>query len=371
MGKVIRRNDMAAASSAEEAKNNSQGGQKANLDSAIIEVKFGKDIKGVETRVIQTAKPAEVKVEKTSFWQVAKAHARRIFVELLNLFFNHDWIFWLIGQVNRKLGLIKSVFLVYPATDDYMLAYSYVYRSRWHEWKPGPIGIFWQNGKFGVKFAISASNGQFSEPDNKEKLRKVAERMEKIRQLFCAERKTFAGILPGVLFAKRMVRETPEADVTVEAVRQAIEKVKLLEGLSNNTPVIVLGARGFIGRRVVASLTNDGCLVCSVDIAGNGRYPWPFHLRGKPVLLVNISINSALSEYVHLLWPELVIVNEVYPEPCQQTAEQLKAVGCHCYHVVGVKARALPSFPGGYQGGIPCCAAWHSPEMEVLLKKIV
>lgn len=299
-----------------------------------------------------------------------KSHARRLFTELLNLFFNHDWIFWLVGLINKRIGVIESIFLVYPATDDYTFAYSYTYRSRWHEWRPGPIGFFRQNGKIGIKFAISAHNGQFSDPANKDKLRQLVERMERLRKLFCAKHKTFAGILPGVLFMKRLVRETPEADVTVEAVKQVIGKVKSLEGLDEDTPVIVLGGKGFIGRRVVAALPQG--TVYSVDIAGNnGQNCWPSHLQGKPALLVNISLNSALSQYIRLMWPELVMVNEVYPEPSDELAEQLKNIGCHCYHIVGVKARALPSFPGGYQGGIPCCAAWQSEKMEALFKRIV
>jgi len=149
-----------------------------------------------------------------------------------------------------------------------------------------------------------------------------------------------------------------------------IGKVKSLEGLSDDTPVIVLGGRGFIGRRVVSSLPKS--IVYSVDIAGNnGQNVWPSHLQGKPVLLVNISLNSALGQYVPLLWPEVVVVNEVYPEPTPELALQLEIIGCHCYHIVGVKAGALPSFPGGYQGGIPCCAAWQSEKMEALFKRIV
>lgn len=299
-----------------------------------------------------------------------KSHARRLFTELLNLFFNHDWIFWLIGLANKRLGVIGSIFLAYPATDDYSDAYTYRWRARTMEWNPRPIGFFWQNGKIGIKFAISANNGQFSDPANKDKLCHLVQRMEKLRKLFHAKHKTFAGILPGVLFMRRLVRETPEADVTVEAVKQVIGKVKLLEGLGNDTPVIVLGGRGFIGRKVVASLPKD--IVYGVDIAGgNGHDCWPSHLQGKPVLLVNISLNSALGQYVHMMWPELVVINEVYPEPSDELAEQLKSIGCHCYHVVGVKAGALPSFPGGYQGGIPCCAAWQSEDMEALFKRIV
>jgi hypothetical protein len=299
-----------------------------------------------------------------------KSHVRRLFTELLNLFFNHDWLFWLIGLINRRIKVVGSVFLAYPANDEYSDAYTYRWRARTMKWNPRPIGFFWQNGKIGVKFAISASNGQFSDPANKDNLCQLVERMEKLRKLFSAKHKTFAGILPGVLFLKRLVRETPEADVTAEVVKQVIGKVKSLEGLSEDTPVIVLGGKGFIGRRVVASLPHG--TVYSVDIAGNnGQSVWPSHLQGKPVLLVNISLNSALGQYIRLLWPEAVVVNEVYPEPSQELAQQLRAVGCHCYHVVGVKARALPSFPGGYQGGIPCCAAWQSEKMEALFKRIV
>ncbi|OGZ79105.1 MAG: hypothetical protein A2528_01250 [Candidatus Staskawiczbacteria bacterium RIFOXYD2_FULL_37_9] len=309
-------------------------------------------------------------VAKKTVGEFFNFHIRLLLIELFGLIFNHDWIFWLIGSANRKLGLIKSVFLVYPATEEYERAYTYKKRAKRIEWSPWLVGLFWQNGKVGVKFAISSSNSQFVDPGNKEKLRSVAERMEKIRQLFRAEHKTFAGILPGVLLANRMVRKTPEADVTVEVVCQAIGKVKSLEGLGDDTPIIVLGGRGFIGRRVVSSLPKNTAYC--VDIAGNnGQYAWPSHLQGRPVLLVNISLNSALGQYVHLLWPEVVILNEVYPEPSQELVERLEAVGSRCWHVAGVKAGALPSFPGGYQGGIPCCAAWQSDEMEVLLKKIV
>jgi len=307
--------------------------------------------------------------------QVLVSHIRRTAIEIINLLLGYNWVYWLIGLANKKLGWIESVFLVYPANDDYALAYVYARRLPKIEWKPWFIGIFWENGKYGVKFAISAHNGHFRDPANKERMRGVVDRMEELRKLFCAKRKTFAGTLPGILFAKRMLRETHEADVTVGVVVKAIEKVKLFDGLRDDIPIVILGGRGFIGRRVVASLPKEN--VYCVDIAnGNGTSQsktaeWPSHLKGQRVILVNIALNSALDGYLDRLWPGIVVVNEVYPEPSPETEKRLRSIGCVCYHIVGVRGGALPSFPHGYHGGIPCCAAWPSGQMEALLFKVI
>jgi len=308
-------------------------------------------------------------IAKKSVWRAVRSWIRRSIIVILNLLLNHDWVFGLIGMVNKRVKLINSVFLMYPANDEYAMAY--VFRSRLPkvEWNPWPVGLFYQNGKFGVKFVISANNGQYRDPDNDQNMRHVVARMEYIRQLFCAERKTFAGILPGVLYFKRMIRETHEVEVTVKAVLQAIERVRTDEGLPSDTPIIVLGGRGFIGRKVVVALPKES--VYSVDIAGgNGRDDWPTHLKGQRVLLVNIALNSALDGYLDMLWPEMILLNEVYPEPSAETSHRLHKLGCHCYHIMGVKAAAFPLFPLAYRGGIPCCAAWPSQKMEVRLLRI-
>lgn len=297
------------------------------------------------------------------------SHARRALLEVLNLFLSHDWLFWIIGVINKRIGLIQSVFLVYPASDEYALAYVYSFRLPWVLWNPWPCGLMWQNGRLSVMFCISASNGQFSDPDNLEKVRGVCERMEHLRALLGAKGKTFAGILPGVLFYKRVIREAPEADLTASVVCQAIEQVKSKEGLDGSTPVIVLGGRGFIGRRVVKLL--DGAPVYCIDVSdGGSRKDWPCYLAGQRVIVVNITLNNALADYVDEMWPGTVVVNEVYPEPSQEILDRLERKGCACYHVVGVKAFALPYFPAAYRGAIPCCAAWPSSDMKVVVRKL-
>ncbi len=162
------------------------------------------------------------------FSRSLRRHCRCLILEIVNLIFNHDWLFALFGKLNQKWRLIESVFLAYPATEEYWKAYVYSYRLPKVKWEPWLAGLLRQNGKFAVMFVISASNGQFRDPANEKSLRHVAQRMEYLRQLFAAQRKTFAGILPGVLFGKRIIRETHEAEVTVKVVEQAIEKVKSL-----------------------------------------------------------------------------------------------------------------------------------------------
>lgn len=163
------------------------------------------------------------KIAAGGIWRNTKRHARRIAIEVLNLFINHDWLFWVVGLVGRS-GIVKiqSVFLVYPASEKYALAYVYPSRLIKAHWEPWPAGILRQNGKLGIMFAISATNDEFLDDKNSDNLRYLARRMERLRQLFGATRKSFAGILPGVLSRKGIIAEAPEAELTASAVAQAI-----------------------------------------------------------------------------------------------------------------------------------------------------
>jgi hypothetical protein len=297
-----------------------------------------------------------------------RIHARRLWTEFLNRCLNHDGVLKLIGSANGKLGLIASVFLAYPATQEFSDAYTYPFRARLMDWNPGPVGFFWMGGKIGIEFTVSNRDAEFVDPANAEKLRKLVARVKEIQGLLRAEHVTFAGTLPGILLRNRIVREMPEAGVTAEIVAQAVRQVIDLEKMPRDTPVIVLGGRGFIGRKVVALLPRE--TVHCVDIK-NEQDEWPSHLRGKPAVLVNISTHRALESRLQDLWPEMVLVNEVYPEPPHHLLVRLRDIGCRGYHVVGVKALSLPLFPGAYGGGIPCCAAWKTPHLQALLAKIV
>jgi len=305
----------------------------------------------------------EVRAAKRGVWKTIITHARRIVIEIFNALFNHDFIFWIIGRVFN----IKSVFLVYPANPKYALAYAYPKRLAWQSWNPYLSGAMWNSGGKAIMFAIPNGNGEFSDKKNLENLRKVVERMEQLRILFRAERKTFAGILPGILFVGRIVKKTPEADLTAMAVAKTIGEVKERYSMDEDTPIVVLGGRGFIGRRVMKLLERH--ITFSVDIKDNpSGAEWP-SLDGKRPIVINVTLRDALEDYVDLIPVGSIVVNEVYPPP-RIALEKLSKKGCVSIHLKGVRATAIPSFPGDYTGAIPCCAAWPTENMEVVWQEV-
>ena len=295
-----------------------------------------------------------------------RAHGRRMAVEVANVALNHDVVFRAVGAVNRRVGLVESVFLMYPATDKYARAIAYPSRIRKHTWSPGPAGLMVQNGKVGVIFGVTSGVEHFRDEEYRESLAELANRMEQLRILVGARQKTFAGVLPGVLASHGILADTPEGDITATVVAQAVREVR--RGELATAPVIVLGGRGFVGRRLVAALRDD-MQVHSVDVIDEVS-SWPEHLTGVPTLLVNVANRRALAQNLDRLWPGTVVLNEVYPEPDPGTLADLTARGIPVHHVVGVQARAIPPFPAAYAGAIPCCAAWPSERVQVVVRHL-
>lgn len=307
--------------------------------------------------------------KKSSWSRRIKSHLRLAGIEFVFLLFNHDFIFGLVGKVNRVFSIIESVFLVYPATEKYARSYGYPHRLSRIKWSPAIAGFLWQDGRMTVMFGISATEGELKYPVNSSYLIKMCERLEHIRLLLGARRKSFAGIIPGILYFRRIVREAQEADLTASAVVAAIEQVKKHEGLDSDTKVVVLGGRGFIGRRVMALL--DGNSSVSIDTAdGQGKADFGGALNGHRNIIVNITSNKAIYDYLDLIQPGSVLINEVYPELDKTTLDKLSGKSCVCYHISGIKGKAFPSFPSAYNGSIPCCAAWPSSGMEVTVRKM-
>ena len=273
---------------------------------------------------------------------LVRAHGRRMAVEVANVVLNHDGVFRAVGAVNRRTGFIESVFLMYPATDKYARAIAYPSRIQKQKWSPGPAGLMVLNGRVGIIFGVTAHVEHFRDEAHHESLVELANRMEQLRVLVGARQKTFAGVLPGVLASHGILTDPPEGDITANVVAQAVYDLR--NKAMSEAPVIVLGGRGFVGRRLVALLSPD-MQVHTVDVIDE-EDSWPGHLDGQPVLLVNVANRRALGQHLHRLWAGMVVLNEVYPEPDPDTLATLSARGIPVHHGWGWRrGRFRPSQP--------------------------
>lgn len=298
-----------------------------------------------------------------------KAHMRKIFLILINVLFNNKLCFRLLGGFNKKFNFIGTIFLSYPANEEYANVNSYKWVHQLTPWNPFFIGILIQNGKIGLMFGIPNSESDFHNKKNKSNLIKLLNRTERIRQLTNSPQKTFAGILPGIFIKNRIPYESLEAKITVKAVYKAIEKIQNANKYSKEAPIIFLGGKGFIGRHLVKLFQRGRTHIIDIIDNSNNDETWPA-LYGKEAMLINLSRQAAIKDYIHFFWKELIVVNEVYPEP---SAEELKAItdkNCKVYHVVGIEGKSFPSLPGAYNGAIPCCAGQAIDDFKVVTKQL-
>lgn len=284
--------------------------------------------------------------------------------EILNFLINYDWFFWLIGKFNSR-GWIKSVFLSYPA--NYAYAREYAYKFRIGSWKIRLTGFLWQNGKIIIMFSVFVEENEFLKNGNREKLEEVVRQVEKIRRLIRADEKTFVGILPGLLSKRKIIDKTPEADITVSIVVEAIELIKKKIELEKIT-IVVLGGRGFIGKMVVDKLKQvQKSNIHVVDLIGSND-KWPG--RETRRMIINMARHNTIGFYLDELREGDIILNEAYPGPPLEVLDKIKSLNCECFHIVGVEAGAFPRFTHVYSEGIPCCAAWNSNNRKIIVKKL-
>lgn len=299
---------------------------------------------------------------------------KKISFIILNLIINNNPGIYLLGILNKYLlgSRIKSIFIMYPASKKHSDRYVFDWYAERIKWKPALVGILKQNSFWSLVFGITAMEADFYEEKNLENLINLEKRTEKIKNLAEAENKRFAGILPSIFASKKITNVSAENSATVQAVIEAVKQLILRLKLASDTPIILLGSEGFIGKRFFEAYDGGG-KIYPIDIKNSEQIgDWPIHLKGKNVIILNITKKNALSRYIDSLWKESVILNEVYPEPDELEIKRIRKTGARIFHIVGVKGKAWPSFPSAYSGGIPCCASYlpRDEKLDVIIKEL-
>lgn len=259
-------------------------------------------------------------------------------------------------------GKINTVALFYPANNKYLKSVTFPWYAARVKWSPRFAGIFRHGDGGGFVFYMGASEEEFSAPESVSQLKKLYEQMQRTASVLGVNVVAYSGVLPS-LMSKAGIQRTPiEVVRTAHWIVGAIESLRLRAALSNQCNVVVLGAAGFVGKRVVDQLTRITQFnVTEID---------PEHddpscrgveslrvLHGSTTILVNISRGNAIEGYIDLFWPGLIVLNEVYPECSVEALAKMKAQGARYFHLRGVEGWSFPSFPGAYAGAVPCCAA--------------
>ncbi len=302
--------------------------------------------------------------------KIVKRHIRRLFVLNINLLFNNRIVWSILGVFNKRFKLIKTIFLAYPANHNFAKEYvfdSVLEETRWYPWF---TGFFIQNGKVGLKFAISSTEDDFRDENNLDQLRSVWLKMSYLQHLLESDQMTFAGILPGVFYKKNIINNLPvELDNTVQAVKKSVLLVIEELNLNNKTPIIVLGGKGFIGDKFITEMS-DKKIYC-IDIKDNNySINELINSANDKVIILNVASQRALQDNLIYFNEKVIIINEVYPEPSTEIVNRIKSQGGTIFHIVGVSGRSFPRFPRAYRNGIPCCASWNSKNTDVKLIKI-
>lgn len=313
---------------------------------------------------------------KTEWSLNIRSHSRRIFVIIANLIFGNIVAYFALGTINRLCGnRIRTIFTLYPANEKYTSEYVYTWYAKSMRWSPRLLGIFKQNRRFGLTFAVSSSEKDFLADENKQKMIELDAAMEKIRRIIGAKQKTYAGILPGIMMSRGIMKTSAECKTTVAAIMRAISKLQKTELIPNDAPIIILGGKGFIGNALIKTMKHYPGELFVIDLNNKEDFlSITDKIGNQSAIILNLTKRGVLKSYAPFMWPKAIVLNEVYPEPSTVEVRMIKNRGAKCYHIVGTKGKAYPSFPRAYRGGIPCCASFlpeisKEGEYEILIEE--
>lgn len=292
---------------------------------------------------------------------------------LLTLVMSADASLRLFGLINRWVfnRRFRTATLFYLADNRYLESITFPWYARRRRWSPVLGGIFTFSGSGGFICVMGCNEADFCNPDNADLVKRVYMRMERIAQLLNTDTASYSGILPSVLARMGVDREPIEAERTVLWVRRAIRQVMARCEMPSTCKVVILGSEGHIGKSLTRQALDEmGAAVIPLDARRlDHQQAKSALLTESPLILVNAARDDALDQYIDFIPSGSVVLNEVYPECSAVTLAALKARNIRYFHISGVAASSLPSFPRAYSGAVPCCAASAATSSKALAVK--
>lgn len=275
--------------------------------------------------------------------------------------------FAILGLINKFFlgGRLTTLYCTYPVNVQYLKEITRPVYAPLFKWRPGIVGMFFLKGGGGITVVVCASEEEMEAPENRGRMQQLEEKLKRWTTLLGASQHTHGGRMPSILNRIGITSDSSESTIVATLCMLAVDKICRDYSLNSGTnagispcPIAVIGANGFIGQHATAMLGKRGHPVISIDGTGTKNLTdETFNsYHGKPLIILNLSRNGVLAEYVNLVWRGVYVLDDVYPEANVETRAFLKSNGAVYFHIAGIRARSFPNMIGAYKGVMPFCA---------------
>lgn len=304
--------------------------------------------------------------------------AAQTYFVLLNIIFNHDLVFCLIGLANRRWHFLEGVFVTYPNTEKIALQLAPRWLLGYLKWRPYLHGPYRQTGAgWALKFGISSYPEEIIDPLNRDKRLHLLDRMCRLRELTATRELLFGFALEAVLAKDRhrdgdgnlrVIFRSPAVAAKL-AVDTAL-KIKAENGF-NSAPVIFFAA-GSMLRRIKQYLAEREPALGHLLI--DPQSGWPEEalalINGK-VVFISLAKEEELIAVRENLGRHWFIVNEAYLKDPPGFIERLGRPQWQAvYQLCGAKGRTIPDIRNIYRGALPCCQVLSDESMTPMIRRI-
>jgi hypothetical protein len=273
----------------------------------------------------------------------------------------------IVGALNRRRAWLRTILFCYAAESEYTRRYCYSWAVRWLRPRATPIGVYRQDGRWGLILASPATEAELLRRGNPT-LEALLAQLARIAAFAGVRDIRVTGALASHL--KRMHHPLVTSDageIVAGAVLSAAIEAARSVAMDWDAPVVVMAGRGAIGPSIAERLRGLDRSFVAIGAAHVNATTLP----ALPSLVVDVSGFEVLALYAERLRPGSVVVTDVLHEPPPRTVKRLKERGVRVFHVAGVKGTVSPGLPGVYSQTIPLCALLGFSESTSIVMKEV
>ncbi len=294
----------------------------------------------------------------------------KLLLELINIVINRDFVWRMIGKINKRTKLIRNILVTYAPTKDLAKLYARDAVLQKIKWKPYWLGFYIQHWNvWGLIFVVSSTNDEFKSSMYANRMREILQKAENIKSSVGADSVSFGNSLPFFLYRINERKDVPEDRITAKVVALAVEPLPDYFPILQNHPLVMTKNAAIVipeGTLSIGKKIKDLLPARRVEVIGKeDDFPGT-----DAVIFVAVTV-WALAKYADRIPNGSIILHEVFDKIGSEILDKLKKKNCLVLQLAGVEAiLTIPNFPGIWAGGIPCCAAIDTDQVTPRIRDV-